>query len=68
MTEHEWDRKLNIDTIGRDASAEDAYHHPYEPTPYSVLEGLADSDYLSEENYENKFIIKPYAFGILIKK
>ena len=50
MTEREWDRKLKIDTIGRDASVEDAYHHPYEPTPYSVLERLADSDYLSEEN------------------
>ncbi|MBO5097339.1 MAG: class I SAM-dependent methyltransferase [Agathobacter sp.] len=50
MTEYEWDQKLNIDTIGRDASVEDAYHHPYEPTPYSVLVRLADSDYINEEN------------------
>ena len=50
MTEREWDQKLNIDTIGRDASVEDAYHHPYEPTPYSVLERLAESEYLCEDN------------------
>lgn len=50
MTEYEWDQKLNIDTIGRDASVEDAYHHPYEPTPYSVLERLAESEYITNEN------------------
>lgn len=50
MTEREWDQKLNINTIGRDASVEDAYHHPYEPTPYSVLERLVESEYISEEN------------------
>lgn len=50
MTEYEWDQKLNIDTIGRDASVEDAYHHPYEPTPYIVLERLRDSGYIDKEN------------------
>lgn len=50
MTEYEWDQKLNIDTMGRDASVEDAYHHPYEPTPYSVLERLVESEYLCNEN------------------
>ena len=50
MTEREWDQKLHIDTIGRDASMEDAYHHPYEPTPYSVLERMVDSNYINEEN------------------
>lgn len=50
MTEHEWDEKLNIDTVGRDASVEDAYHHPYEPTPYSVLERLVESDYIGEDD------------------
>lgn len=50
MTEQQWDRKLNIDTIGRDASKEDFYHYPYEPTPYSVLERLVQSGYLSKEN------------------
>lgn len=50
MNEQEWDKKLNIDTIGRDASKEDEYHYPYEPTPYSVLERLVESDYISDEN------------------
>lgn len=50
MTEREWEQKLKIDTIGRDASMEDAYHHPYEPTPYSVLERLVESGYLSKDN------------------
>ena len=50
MIEREWDKKLNIDTIGRDASKEDAYHYPYEPTPYSVLERLVESEYISSEN------------------
>ena len=45
-----WDRKLNIQTIGRDDSAADAYHHPYEPTPYSVLERLAESGYIDQDN------------------
>ena len=50
MTEKDWDEKLNIDTIGRDASKEDAYHYPYEPTPYSVLERLVESEYISSES------------------
>ena len=50
MTEQEWDQKLHIDTIGRDASMEDAYHHPYEPTPYTVLERIVESGYLSSYN------------------
>ena len=45
MTDHEktWDTSLRIQTCGRDALGADEYHHPYEPTPYSVLERLADS-------------------------
>lgn len=50
MTEQDWDRRLHIDTIGRDASREDNYHYPYEPTPYAVLERLADSEYISDES------------------
>ena len=50
MKELEWDKQLNIQTIGRDDSEEDNYHHPYEPTPYSVLERLADSGYIEQEN------------------
>ena len=41
--EQNWDDILQIRTGGRDESGADAYHHPYEPTPYSVLERLADS-------------------------
>lgn len=50
MKEKAWDKKLNIDTIGRDASKEDEYHYPYEPTPYSVLEKLVESNYISKDN------------------
>ena len=50
MTEKEWDKKLKIDTIGRLDGHADAYHHPYEPTPYEVLERLADSGYIKRDN------------------
>ena len=45
MSDHEtaWDTRLQINTAGRDDSASDEYRYPYEPTPYSVLERLADS-------------------------
>ena len=45
MADHEstWDSRLQIQTAGRDDSGADQYHHPYEPTPYSVLERLAAS-------------------------
>ena len=38
-----WDKLLQIRTIGRDETNADQYHHPYEPTPYCVLERLAAS-------------------------
>ena len=41
--EHSWDKLLQIQTTGRDESGADQYHHPYEPTPYCVLERLAGS-------------------------
>lgn len=44
-----WDNKLNIHTCGRDDSHSDAYRYPYEPTPYCVLQRLADSGYLRPE-------------------
>ena len=52
MTEHEqkWDERLHIQTIGRDSSNADEYRFPYEPTPYRVLERLADSCILREED------------------
>ena len=49
MTEKQWDKKLKIDTCGRLDGHADAYHHPYEPTPYSVLERLAESGYITKE-------------------
>ena len=45
MADHEntWDKLLQIKTTGRDETNADEYHHPYEPTPYCVLERLAKS-------------------------
>ena len=52
MTEKEktWDRLLQIHTVGRDDVMADEYHHPYEPTPYSVLERLASSGLIGPED------------------
>ncbi len=41
--EKKWDKLLQIKTTGRDDSNADQYRYPYEPTPYSVLERLANS-------------------------
>ena len=41
--ENTWDKLLQIKTTGRDDSNADQYRYPYEPTPYSVLERLANS-------------------------
>ena len=50
MTDHEntWDKLLQIETTGRDDWNADQYHHPYEPTPYTVLERLATSGLFGE--------------------
>lgn len=50
MTETEWDKLLRIKTSGRDDSHADQYRYPYEPTPYSVLERLASSEYIGKSN------------------
>lgn len=50
MTNNEWDKKLKIQTTGRDNSKEDAYHYPYEPTPYSVLERLTESEFIDKDD------------------
>ena len=47
---HTWDVSLQIKTTGRDETNADAYHHPYEPTPYCVLERLAGSGLIAEED------------------
>ena len=44
------DKLLRIRTTGRDDSNADQYHYPYEPTPYSVLERLANSGYITKKN------------------
>ncbi len=49
MTEREWDKKLKIDTCGRVDGHADEYHHPYEPTPYPVLERLTESGYITAD-------------------
>ena len=50
MNESKWDRLLHIKTTGRDDSRADQYHYPYEPTPYTVLERLANSGYVTKKN------------------
>ncbi len=50
MTEYQWDKLLKIKTTGRDDSHADKFHHPYEQTPYSVLERLCGSGYLTKRN------------------
>ena len=48
--ENKWDKLLQIKTTGRDDIASDQYRFPYEPTPYSVLERLADSGLIGGED------------------
>ena len=48
--ENTWDKLLQIKTTGRDDTNADQYHHPYEPTPYSVLERLVDSGLIRQED------------------
>ena len=48
--ENHWDKLLQIKTTGRDETNADEYHHPYEPTPYSVLERLVKSRLIGKED------------------
>ena len=52
MTDSEktWDKLLKIKTTGRDDSNSDQYRYPYEPTPYGVLERLANSGYIGKKD------------------
>ena len=52
MTDHEktWDASLRIQTCGRDELGADEYHHPYEPTPYIVLDHLASSGFIGKND------------------
>lgn len=49
MTDREWDKRLRIRTIGREDESSPNYS-PYEPTPYAVLQRLADSGYLRRKD------------------
>ena len=48
--EFTWDKLLKIKTTGRDDSNSDQYRYPYEPTPYSVLERLANSGFIHKKD------------------
>ena len=49
MTDREWDKRLRIRTVGREDEADPNYS-PYEPTPYAVLERLAESGLLRRKH------------------
>ena len=48
--ENTWDKLLQIKTTGRDDSNADQYRYPYEPTPYRVLERLANSGLIGKKD------------------
>ena len=48
--EYTWDKLLKIKTTGRDDSGSDQYRYPYEPTPYRVLERLANSGLIGKKD------------------
>lgn len=48
--EKDWDKLLQIKTDGRDDTKSDHYRFSYEPTPYSVLELLAESGLVGEND------------------
>ena len=48
--ETQWDKLLRIRTTGRDDTHSDQHHYPYEPTPFSVLERLANVGLIGKRN------------------
>ena len=48
--ENTWDNLLQIKTPGRDDTNSDQYRYPYEPTPYGVLERLANSGLIRKKD------------------
>lgn len=48
--ENTWDKLLQVKTTGRDDSNSDQYRYPYEPTPYCVLERLANSGFIRKRD------------------
>lgn len=50
QSEQSLDKLLKIKTSGRDDSNADQYRYPYEPTPYAVLERLANSGWIRKKD------------------
>lgn len=50
QNELQWDRLLNIKTTGRDDTNADQYRYPYEPTPYEVLNRLANFGLITKKS------------------
>ena len=50
QNEQSLDNLLKIKTSGRDDSNADQYRYPYEPTPYAVLERLANSGLIRKKD------------------
>ena len=50
MNDREWDKRLRIRTIGREDEADPNYS-PYEPTPYAVLERVAESGHIRRRQH-----------------
>ena len=50
MNDREWDKRLRIRTVGREDEA-NANYSPYEPTPYAVLQRLADSGHVRRRHH-----------------
>ena len=48
--EQQWDKLLKIKTSGRDDTKSDCFRYPYEPTPYAVLERLANSGLIRKQD------------------
>ena len=46
--ENAWDQLLQVKTGGRDDINSDQYRYPYEPTPYSVLARLTESELIRQ--------------------
>ena len=49
-SEHTWDKLLQIKTTGRDDSRAGQTCYPYEPTPYPVLERLANYGFIRKRD------------------
>lgn len=50
QAEQQWDKLLKIKTSGRDDTKSDCFRYPYEPTPYAVLERLANSGLIRKQD------------------